>query len=231
MVGRTFYSLRGLFLLSALALTSCASSSSGNSTDPFESYNRTMYAFNDFLDRNLLKPVANAYTTVVPDPVETGIANFYGNLRYPLVTVNQFLQGKPEQGFRDGSRFVINSTVGIAGFFDPATAMGLQSNEEDFGQTFARWGIGSGPYIVLPVLGPATFRDGTGRLVHAFSTYIPAYIEDIPVRNSVIALDFVNDRAQQLGAEAMITGPDPYIFVREAYLQRREYLISDREVE
>lgn len=214
-----------LLLLGALTLSACAAQP--ENPDPLEGLNRGVFAFNDFLDRNLLKPVASAYTRVTPEPAQTGIGNFYDNLRYPLVTINQFLQGKGMTGLQDGARFLINSTLGIGGFLDPATAMGLPAHQEDFGQTLARWGIGSGPFLMVPLLGPATMRDGAGQLIHGNLTYLPIYIDNVPLRNSLIALDFIDTRAQLLDAEEMIGGGDRYLFIRDAYLQRRVFLISD----
>jgi len=225
-IARTFrHGTRALLVLGLMTLTACASSA--DNPDPLEDINRGVYAFNDFLDRNLLMPVAVGYTRVTPEPVQTGVNNFYSNLRYPLVTINQFLQGKVETGLQDSGRFLINSTLGIGGLFDPATGMGLPAHQEDFGQTLARWGVGSGPFLMVPLLGPATLRDGAGQLAHSNLTYLPLYVDNIPVRNSLIVLDFINTRARLLDSEEMISGGDRYLFIRDAYLQRREFLISD----
>ena len=214
--------------LNVLLLSACVSTA--DNQDPLENINRSVYAFNDFLDRNLVRPIAVAYTTVTPEPVQTGVNNFYVNLRYPMVTINQFLQGKMKLGFQGSGRFLINSTLGIGGILDPATGMGLPAHQEDFGQTLARWGVGSGPFLMLPVLGPATLRDGTGRLAHNNLSYLPLYVDDIRVRNSLILLDFINSRAQLLDSDEMVSG-DRYLFIRDTYLQRREFLISDGEAE
>lgn len=220
----------GVFLfLNLLVLSACASTA--DKLDPLEDINRSVYAFNDFLDRNLLKPVASTYITVTPEPVRTGVNNFYANLRYPMVTINQFLQGKVKLGLQDSGRFLINSTLGIGGILDPATGMGLPAHQEDFGQTLARWGVGSGPFLMVPLLGPATLRDGAGQLAHNNLTYLPLYVDDITVRNLLIVLDFINTRAQLLESEEMISGGDRYLFIRDAYLQRRDFLISDGEGE
>lgn len=197
--------------------------------DPLEGLNRKVMAFNDTADRWVLKPVARGYTKVVPRVVRRGVTNFFDNLTYPIVVVNQFLQGKWRAGLTDTGRFVLNTTVGIGGLFDPATAAGLPQNNEDFGQTFARWGVGAGPYIVIPLLGPSTFRDGAGSACSA-ALYPWAYMDEEEVRYAATALYAVNGRAGLLEAEELISG-DRYSFLRDAYLQRREFLIKDGEVE
>lgn len=195
--------------------------------DPWERYNRSIYKFNDAVDKAVLRPVAKGYDTITPDPVQRSVTNFFNNLSYPVVALNQFLQGKFLDGGKDFGRFLINTTVGFGGIFDPATEMGLSANNEDFGQTFAVWGLPSGPYFVLPFLGPSTIRDSVGLAV---STEFDAQYEVInkPERYYLIALNVINQRAQFLTLDEQLQETfDPYTFMRDAYLQRREYLIYD----
>ena len=199
-------------------------------SDPLQGFNRAMQSFNDTADRWVLKPVAKGYRAVVPSLLRRGIGNFYDNLTYPLVVVNQFLQGKPTLGFSDAGRFVMNSTLGIFGFFDPATDAGLQSHDEDFGQTFGKWGIASGPYLVLPLLGPSDVRDGAGSLLNVWLNPMRYVTDDERTRYALTGLYLIQTRASLLDAEQLISG-DRYIFMRDAYLQRREYLIKDGQVQ
>jgi phospholipid-binding lipoprotein MlaA len=158
-----------------------------------------------------------------------GVSNFFDNLTYPIVIVNQFLQGKVGQGFSDIGRFAINSTLGVGGLLDPATDAHLEPHNEDFGQTFGKWGIKPGPYLVLPFLGPSTFRDGAGSLCAA-PMYAWRYADEEWMRYGMTGLYGLDTRARLLEAEELISG-DRYSFVRDAYLQRREYLIKDGQVE
>lgn len=196
--------------------------------DPLEPINRPIYKFNDGFDRFLLRPLATGYKKITPSPVRTGIANFYDNFSYPVVIFNSFLQAKFVQGFSDVGRFVVNSTVGVLGFFDPATEAGLPAHREDFGQTLARWGAPSGPYIVLPIIGPRTVRDGTGTLVDFFWLNPVWNIDNHRARAWTLGIWFVQQRASLLAASELLDEAfDPYLFRREAYLQTREYLIYD----
>ena len=197
--------------------------------DRFEPVNREVRAFNDAVDGAVTKPLAQGYAAVLPDVVRTGVSNFYTNLRYPTVPLHQLLQGKPRLALEDTGRFLINSTVGLAGILDPATQMGLVRHREDFGQTFGVWGFPMGDYIVLPIWGGGTTRDLVGDALGAF-LYAPRYMGEAEHRVAVIALDVINVRAQVLGQEDLIRG-DRYIFLRDSWLQRREYLTKDGEVE
>src|SRR5690606_22079911 len=145
-------------------LPACATLPSGerDPRDPMERFNRSMYRFNDTLDRNVARPVARAYVKVTPAPVRSGVSNFFRNLNTPTVIVNNLLQAKPRAFFTDTLRLVVNTTIGIGGLFDPASQLGIPAGDEDFGQTLGRWGVGSGPYVVLPFLGPSTARDTVG---------------------------------------------------------------------
>jgi phospholipid-binding lipoprotein MlaA len=197
--------------------------------DPWEGFNRQVQWFNDDADRYIVRPIAKGYTRVVPRPVRRGVSNVFTNLLYPIVIVNQFLQGKPRDGFSDLGRFILNSTVGLAGLLDPATHVGLPKNDEDFGQTFGVWGAGPGPYLVLPILGPSTVRDGTGSFVGAMM-YPWRYAEDERIRWGATVLFAIDVRAGLLDAEDLISG-DRYVFLRDAFLQRREFQIRDGNVE
>jgi phospholipid-binding lipoprotein MlaA len=197
--------------------------------DPLEGINRPIQAFNDTADRFVLKPAAKGYQKVLPRPIRTGIGNFFQNLTYPVVIVNQLLQGKLGPCVSDTGRFLMNTTLGLGGFFDPASHAGMPAHEEDFGQTFAKWGIGRGPYIVIPLLGPSTVRDGAGMLLN-YTVTPTNYITDDTTRYSLLALSVVQARASVLEAEKLISG-DRYIFMRDAFLQRRDYLNKDGQVE
>ena len=202
---------------------------SGNS-DPLEGFNRVMFSFNDTADRFVLKPIALGYHYVIPDPVERGIGRMFSNIGEIVNVFNDLLQGKFGQAGNDTGRFLVNSTIGLAGFFDVADSFGLEKNEgEDFGQTLGYWGVGDGAYIVLPFLGPSNLRDAPGRVVDSFLNPI-SDIDHIPTRNQIYGVGVLSTRAQLLEAEKFISG-DKYTFIRDAYMQRREYLVNDGEVE
>lgn len=194
-----------------------------NPRDPYESYNRAMFSFNDTVDTYALKPVATAYKNVTPGFVQTGVSNFFGNLGDAWSAVNNLLQGKGQDGMSDVARFALNSTLGIAGLFDIASEAGLQKHKEDFGQTLGVWGVESGPYLVLPLLGPSTVRD-TFALPVDISGDIWRYKEPTNVRNMGTALRVVDTRAGLLDASTLLEDAalDRYQFLRDGYLQRRE---------
>ena len=221
---------KAIVLATAVLLCGCANQNAVQlepTLDPLEPINRPIFRFNDGLDRLLLRPIATGYKKIAPSPVRTGIANFYGNFSYPVVVFNDFLQGKFVQGFADIGRFVVNSTVGVLGFFDPATDVGLRVHREDFGQTMARWGIPSGPYLVVPIIGPSTIRDGSGILVDVLGE--PVWnIDNHRTRAWTFSIGFIQTRSALLAVSEQIDEAfDPYLFVREAYLQNRQYLIYD----
>ncbi|MFO8024185.1 VacJ family lipoprotein [Thiohalophilus sp.] len=225
-------SLLHVVLLAATLLISGCASTNGpaddGQSDPLESYNRAMYKFNDTVDRAVLRPVAQAYKDTVPQPAQTGVSNFFSNLDDVWVMVNNLLQLKFEAAASDFSRVVWNSTVGVFGLIDVATPMGLPKHNEDFGQTLGYWGVGEGPYIVLPFLGPSTLRDTGGRV--ADWEYEPLQeIEDDEAYWSAVVLRAIDSRAGLLGASRMLekSGADPYTFMRDAYLQRRRSLVHD----
>ena len=219
-------------LLAALCLATlagCATTPNAkrDPRDPLERINRKTYAFNSAVDRGVLRPVAKAYHKVTPDFVETGISNFFDNLETPRTILNDLLQGKFKAGLNDTGRLLLNTTVGIGGLLDPASAAGLDKNDEDFGQTFGRWGIRPGPYVVIPFLGPSTFRDGIGRVPDMYADPLH-YVEEYKVRYGIYAVSAIDTRTRLLSVDdALNQAYDPYAFMRNAYLQRREYLVTD----
>lgn len=216
-----------LLMLTSLTLMSTLSLAS-EEDDPWESFNRPIFTFNDKLDTYALKPLAQGYQAVTPDPVEESVHNFFGNLGDVKNLANDLLQGKFHDAGVDTSRVLFNTTFGLLGLFDVASKMDLKRSEEDFGQTLGTWGVETGPYVVLPLLGPSTVRDAFGKIP---DTYVEPYryVSDVPVRNSARGLDVVDTRASLLSAEKLITG-DKYIFIRNAYLQNREFKVTDGEV-
>jgi phospholipid-binding lipoprotein MlaA len=218
------------FALLLACLTGCASLPPGAQPDPrdrFERFNRSVYKFNDALDRGIARPVAKAYVKVTPRPIRTGVSNFLANLSSPVTIVNDLLQGKLKGFGTDTARLVINTTIGIGGLFDPATKMGLEAGDEDFGQTLGRWGVHSGPYLVLPIFGPSSVRDGVGKVADQFSEP-RSYINDPYVRYGLAALDLVDKRAGLLQTDDVLRRSfDPYAFMRNAWLQRRQYEVYD----
>lgn len=198
--------------------------------DPWEGFNRAMFRFNDTADRWFLKPTAISYRQVTPIFMQTGITNFFSNLSEINNVLNDVLQWKWGQAGNDTGRFLVNSTIGIVGLFDVAQHMGMEvSDGEDFGQTLAVWGFSSGPYLVVPLVGPSTVRDVPGEVVTWYASPL-TYIDENAVEYSLKALDVVQTRASLLHAESLLKG-DRYVLMRDAYLQRREYLIKDGEQE
>ncbi len=193
--------------------------------DPWIRLNRGLWSFNDRLDRWVLMPIARGYTTIAPDLAEEGVSNFFDNLQVPGVALNQILQGKPGLGLSDMARFACNSTLGVLGVFDVATRLNLPQHNEDFGQTLNAWGVPQGPYVVIPLRGPATVTHASGMIVDVFTNPI-TYIEDSRTRNLSYAMHFIDLRKRLLGAEVLISG-DEYLFVRDVYLQRRDFLVRD----
>ncbi|AZE10348.1 Outer-membrane-phospholipid-binding lipoprotein MlaA [Pseudomonas chlororaphis subsp. aureofaciens] len=197
--------------------------------DPWESINRPIFTFNDTIDTYALKPLAKGYQAVTPQFLEDGIHNFFRNIGDVGNLANDILQAKPHAAAVDTARLLMNTTIGVAGFFDVSTKMGLQRNDEDFGQTLGYWGVGSGPYVMLPFFGPSTLRDAPAKYVDSFTDGY-RYVSDVPVRNSVFALEVVDTRASLLSSEKLISG-DKYTFIRNAYLQNREFKVKDGKVE
>lgn len=198
--------------------------------DPFETFNRSMYRFNDRVDRAVLKPIAQRYVRYVPPKVRRGVKNFVSNLREPTTIVNDLLQGKVTQAAGDTMRFLINSTFGLLGIFDVASHLDLPRNDEDFGQTFAKWGLPSGPYLVLPFLGPSTVRDAVGLVPQYMYTDLASGVEEEGLMWTIFAARAVDTRADLLKADNLLAEQlDPYVFVRETYRQRRLSEIHDGE--
>jgi phospholipid-binding lipoprotein MlaA len=198
--------------------------------DPWEGFNRAIFSFNDGADRYVLKPAAVSYRQITPIFVQQGVSNFFSNLAEVTNTFNGVLQGKWGQAGNDAGRLLINTTIGIAGLFDVAKHMGLEKGDgEDFGQTLAVWGVPSGPYLVLPLLGPSTVRDTPARVVDYYTNPL-TYVEHDPTRYTLKATDIIQSRASLLKAESLLQG-DRYILLRDAYLQRRDFLIVDGEVD
>lgn len=211
----------------ALLLPVAGCASQPDNPDPWEGLNRKIYAFNDVADTYVAKPVAETYQTVTPDFLERGIDNMFSNLRELLNIVSDLAQFKLKAAASDSGRFVINSTVGIAGFFEVASYVGLEKRTEDFGQVLGYWGVGPGPYLMLPILGPSTVRDAGASVVDAQIDAI-SQIDHVRTRNQLRILNLVNTRANLLASEGLLSG-DRYIFLRDAYLQRRQFLINDGE--
>jgi phospholipid-binding lipoprotein MlaA len=219
-------------LVLAGGLAACASIPPGagtNPADPWEVYNRHMFDINDRVDRAVFKPVAQAYEAVLPQDVRVCVNNMFLNLLEPVNAINNLLQGKPSEAMSDLCRLAVNSTVGLFGCFDVAAKAGAPRSNEDFGQTLGRWGLQPGPYFVLPLLGPSSVRDTFGRLFDFLGTDPLWYIQDIPVRNTLVGVRLVDTRASLLPAEKVLEAAalDRYQFIRDAYLQLRRNLVYD----
>lgn len=213
--------------LAVAGATLCLAATAGEK-DPYEGFNRTMFAVNEAIDNVLARPLAKAYDTVVPLPMKASVGNFFGNVGDLWIGANDLLQGKPANAGVDFSRLLINSTVGILGLFDVASELGLDKNDEDFGQTLATWGYRDSSYVFLPVLGPRTVRDTAGVVVDLAADPV-AYSRPISTRNSLYALRFVDLRASLLPADKVIeeAALDKYAYIRDGYLQRRRGQIYD----
>jgi len=221
--------VKGLIAGSALLLSSCATvNGPTDERDPWEGFNRSMYQFNDAVVENVARPVGEAYEKVVPSPVNTGISNFFNNLDDVVVLVNDLLQLKLDKAISDLGRITWNSTVGLLGFIDVATPMGFPKRDEDFGQTLGYWGVPSGPYLVLPFLGPSTLRDGAA-LPADWAADPLIVVEDREVYWGAVALRLVDTRAGYLRASRVLeqAALDPYAFMRDSYLQQRRSKVYD----
>lgn len=206
----------------------CATTNSGDVRDPLEPLNRGIYTFNDAVDTTLLKPAAELYRGLVPRIVRTGVSNVFSNINDVIVALNNLLQGKVTYAASDVGRVLVNTTIGLLGIFDAATPLGLEKHNEDFGQTLGWWGVGEGPYIVLPIFGPSNLRDSVGLLVDVYTDPV-TYIEPTRDRNIVWGVRAVNRRSELLDATKVLetAALDKYQFVRDAYLQRRRNLVHD----
>ncbi|WP_370981425.1 VacJ family lipoprotein [Agaribacterium sp. ZY112] len=215
-------------------LSACASHSGSDEqskqVDPWEGVNRKVFAFNMGLDKWLFRPVAKTYDFITPAPIQTGIGNFFSNIGEVGNVANDVMQLKWKQAGNDSLRFAVNSTVGLLGVLDVASRVGLEENEgEDVGQTLAHWGVAQGPYVVLPFLGPSTVREGLALPVDFYVLDPVAYIDRQAVLNTMVGTRLVHNRAGLFDIEELASG-DLYVFMRDAYLQRREYLENDGEV-
>lgn len=225
-----------LVALALLFVTACASAPNTDlnaytfvAHDPYQNMNRQVFAFNESFDKAVLVPVVTGYEKVTPDIVETGVSNFFSNLSDLNNFVNHSLQLKPIKASKDIARLALNSTVGLLGLIDVASSIGLHQDPEDFGQTLGHWGVSSGPYLVLPFVGPSNFRDAGAQLTYSLNDPTKAYnlvAGDIPA----IALEVIELR-HQLGDYRSFMSGDPYEFMREAYIQRRQYLVNDGMVD
>lgn len=227
----TFTHLRLLLsvLLFSLVLQGCATvEGPTDPEDPFESFNRAMYTFNDTLDKAILKPVAQGYNAALPNPVNKGVSNFFSNIDDIVVIFNDLLQLKIEQAVSDTARVFFNTTIGLLGFVDVASGMDLPKHDEDLGQTFGYWGISTGPYLVLPFLGPSDIRDTVGLIGDAYVDPLNDITPD-DTRTGLLLLEGVDTRAGLLSASKVLkeAALDEYLFVRDAYLQRRQNLVYD----
>ena len=219
-----------IFTLFFLLLSGCASMSDEEAAqDPLEPFNRSMFALNEHIDTYVARPVARFYQKITPEPVDRGITNFFNNLDEVPTALNNLLQFKPRAALNDLGRLVINTTVGVLGFMDPATEMGLERHDEDFGQTLGHWGVPPGPYLVLPIIGPNDFRDTLGFGVDWVSNPIYYRIGDNDAGWALWILRYVDRRADLLRAQRVLESAamDRYIFTRESYLQRRRYQVYD----
>lgn len=213
-------------LISPFFLTGCAGAH--NPSDPLEPLNRGIYRFNDTVDKAVIKPVAQGYSAVMPTVGKTMVSNFFSNLDDVVVTANDLLQFKLVQGFSDGMRVFVNTTVGVFGLIDVASAGDLKKHNEDFGQTLGKWGVGNGPYLVLPILGPSTLRDSAGLYVDGYPS--PVYqIKHMRTRNQAYLARGINRRAELLDQEKVLREAmlDPYEFTRDSYLLYRKNLVYD----
>ncbi|HZZ91428.1 MAG TPA: VacJ family lipoprotein [Usitatibacter sp.] len=216
-------------ILAALALVLLAGcATTADNPDPWESMNRKTFAFNDAVDRAVLKPVATGYKKVTPSFVQAGVNNFFDNVLDVNTSLNQFLQGKPKQGLSDAARFVFNTVFGIFGLWDVATPLGLEKHDEDFGQTLGVWGVDSGPYLVIPLLGPSSARDAPARIVDP-QWFYNSYVNPESLYWGLWTLDKVRTRANLLQAETILqqAALDRYSFIRDAWMQRRRSQVYD----
>jgi phospholipid-binding lipoprotein MlaA len=225
--------IKRLALLGVTCLiVGCASIPAGmepSPRDPWEPFNRSVFEFNEGLDKYLLKPVVAAYRFILPEIVREGIYNFFSNYSDIYTALQNLLQGKPDYAFNDLMRVAVNTIFGLGGLMDVATPGGLEKHKEDWGQTFGVWGVPSGPYVVLPFFGPSTVRDTFGTAADLETDYLFKYIPDVGLRNSITGLRVVNARNTYYEAGDLLDGAaiDKYSFMRDAYLQRREYQINE----
>ena len=221
-------SLRALIVLLLLPLVLLGGCATNSPRDPLEPLNRAIYSFNDGIDTALIRPVAEGYRAVFPAAVRTGISNVFANVNDVLIALNNLLQGKLVNAVTDVGRVLVNSTIGVVGIFDVATQFGLEKHNEDFGQTLGWWGVGDGPYLVLPIVGPSNLRDAVARIVD-YKTDPITYVRSMSLRNSLWGTRALSQRADLLDTSKILetAALDPYEFLRDAYLQRRRSLVYD----
>lgn len=221
-------SVKSLAALAVAATLSGGAIAGDNPNDPAEGFNRAMFAVNEGLDMVIAKPLAQGYDYVAPLPVRAVVGNFFSNIGDLWIGVNSLLQGKPTDAASDWGRVLINTTVGIGGAFDVASEMGLDKHYEDFGQTMGVWGVGEGAYLFWPVIGPRTVRDTAGWVVDAYADPV-WYYDDIPVRNTAVAIRYIDQRAALLPTDKIIEegALDKYAYIRDAYLQHRRNAVYD----
>lgn len=221
--------MRRLALVALLFAAPFPAGLAAQTEDPWEDANRQAFAFNDFFDRLVVRPVASAYNLFVPRFIRQGVSNFFSNINDVNVLFNNLMQFKLDEALSDSGRILINSTIGLGGVLDVASDMGLRKNEEDFGQTLGAWGLDSGPYVVLPIFGASNLRDSFGLVLDTMFNPIQ-YRDDKELRYGLYMLQEVDTRSSLLSLEELVTG-DRYLFFREAYVQRREYLVNDGQIE
>lgn len=218
--------IKGFLVASALAASLSQNAVAQEmDVDPWEGFNRAMFSFNDTLDTYALKPLTQGYKAVMPDVAEKGVSNFFDNLADVGTLINNLLQGKVDNAVHDLARVSFNSTFGLAGFIDVATPMGIEKNNEDFGQTLGYWGVESGPYLVLPFFGPSSVRDGIGKIPDSMVDPV-SHLDDTGARNALYLTRVIDNRSGLLETEKLISG-DKYTFIRDAYLQKREFDVLD----
>ncbi len=213
----------------SIALSACTTVPAGQraASDPWEPMNRTLFQVNRSIDKVTTKPLARGYQKIIPSPIRNSVSNFFRNLTTPSSALNNFLQGKPKHGFSEFGRFVFNSSVGIGGLFDIASASGMEEYREDFGQTAAVWGVPNGPYVMLPLLGPQTLRDALLMPLDALAQPLYHY-KNTSVRDKLIVLQIIDLRQSLLSAEKFLEdSKDPYVTLRESYLQNRQFEVYD----
>lgn len=218
-------------LTSTLIMSACVTKGT-NPDDPYERFNRKVYKFNNIIDTFILKPPAKLYAAVIPAQVRAGINNVYNNVNMLPTVANDLLQAEGQLAIRDTWRFIANSTIGVAGIFDPASTFNLPPHSNDLGLTFAKWGDKKSPYLIIPFLGPSTFRDGMGMMFdYALFTPYP-YIHSDAWLYGILALRYVDLRSQMFDTEKLMADAiDKYAFMRDAYLQHRQYLITGEQQE
>ena len=220
--------IRIFIVFAAISLAGCATNHPKNPIDPLESFNRGVYQFNDVLDKAVVKPAAQGYSTVIPAPGRMLVSNFFSNLNDVVVTLNDLLQFKFKQAVSDSGRFLINTTAGVLGLLDVATPTGLEKHNEDFGQTLGYWGLGNGPYLMLPFFGPSTLRDSVGLYADSMTSMLHQ-VKHIPTRNELYLTRTIDLRARLLDQEKVLdeAAIDRYEFIRDSYLLHRKSLLYD----